>query len=187
MINIVYGGSFNPPTKAHYEIVKKLLNEFRDSKVIIVPVGDTYFKKELIDFKIRKEMLKIVFNTNPNVEINDIEYYKPFDGTLKTLLSLEQVYENLHLVIGADNLVNFDKWINYEEILKKYPLIIIKRNKQDVNELIKKYLYLKPKYQVIEFNNEANSTAIRNNVHEHKDWLDRNVYQYIKDNELYGA
>ena len=35
-----YGGSFNPPTKAHIELAKKVIKECNLDKVIFVPVGD---------------------------------------------------------------------------------------------------------------------------------------------------
>ena len=40
-----YGGSFNPPTKAHIELAKKVIKECSLDKVIFVPVGDLYEKE----------------------------------------------------------------------------------------------------------------------------------------------
>ena len=40
-----FGGSFNPPTIAHYNLIKQALKEYNFDKVYFVPVND-YYKKE---------------------------------------------------------------------------------------------------------------------------------------------
>ena len=59
-MNIVFGGSFNPPTKAHKLILDKLFLLFKPDNIIIVPVGDNYQKKGLIDYTHRLEMVKLL-------------------------------------------------------------------------------------------------------------------------------
>lgn len=54
-----FGGCFNPPTNAHIYLAKKVLKECKLDKVIFVPVGDFYNKKELISAEHRYNMLKI--------------------------------------------------------------------------------------------------------------------------------
>ena len=56
-----FGGSFNPPTSAHYEIVKCAKEKFYLDKVVVVPMGDKYQKKELATFEHRFNMLKKMF------------------------------------------------------------------------------------------------------------------------------
>ena len=41
-----FGGSFNPPTIAHYNLIKQALKEYNFDKVYFVPVND-YYKKHL--------------------------------------------------------------------------------------------------------------------------------------------
>jgi len=185
VVNIVYGGSFNPPTKAHYEIVLSLLEKYENAKIIIVPVGNTYIKKGLIDFKHRQKMLEIIFKDFPNVIISDIENCKQYDGTLKTLEDLEKNHTNLYFVMGSDNLVDFDKWHNYDKILAKYPIIIVKRNNQNIKKMLSNFSALSPKYEIVEFKHPANSTAIRKNLEKNKNWVHDEIYNYIKVNNLY--
>lgn len=56
-----FGGCFNPPTNAHINLAKKVLKECKLDKVVFVPVGDFYDKKELVPAKHRYNMLKIAF------------------------------------------------------------------------------------------------------------------------------
>ncbi len=97
-MNIVYGGSFNPPTKAHLNIIKKLLDEFEEAKVILLPVGNDYKKKELIDFKFRSDMLHLMIHPiSMKVIISDLEQRRGFKGTIGALNELSKTYDDLYL------------------------------------------------------------------------------------------
>lgn len=186
-MNIVYGGAFNPPSLAHIEIVNKLLEKYPKSNVILLPVGNDYKKQELIDFNDRYKMLKLCFENNKRVIISTIENENKFMGTINSLNILSKTYNNLYLTTGSDNIIEFETWIKYEELLNKYPLIIIKRNNVDVFNEMKKYQYLNVKFEVLEFNSKINSTMIRKDLSSFKEWLNKDVYNYILKNKLYGV
>ncbi len=52
-INVIFGGSFNPPTIAHYEISKAIIDKFKVNDFVFVPTSLNYGKKTLIDSKMR--------------------------------------------------------------------------------------------------------------------------------------
>lgn len=54
-----FGGCFNPPTNAHVNLAKEVLYKCKLDKVVFVPVGDFYSKKELAPERHRYNMLKI--------------------------------------------------------------------------------------------------------------------------------
>ena len=95
--------------------------------------------------------------------------------------------DELSLIIGADNLLQFEKWINYQYLLDNYQFIIIKRD-----ELGKKYIknrmkeFHKTDYIILDlpiFN--VSSTFIRDNINnpkELKNKIDPRIYKYIKEN-----
>lgn len=56
----IFGGSFNPPHKAHFQIAKEILNQGLVDRIIFVPTGNRYNKKDLIPNKYRYEMLKMM-------------------------------------------------------------------------------------------------------------------------------
>lgn len=186
-MNIVYGGAFNPPTLAHIEIVNVLLDKFPNSKLILLPVGNDYNKPELIDFQDRYNMLNLCFNNNERVIISTLEYEINFQGTINSLDILSETYSNLYLVTGSDNIVEFKSWIRYEELLNKYPLIIINRNEINIFNEMEKFKYLNVQYENINFDSKINSTMIRKDFKTYKKWLNEDVYFYILKNKLYGV
>ncbi len=180
-MNIVYGGSFNPPTIAHEAIVKKL-EEFRPENIIIVPTGNCYNKKDLIPFSIRKEMLELVFSHI----ISDVENTSEYKGTINTLDTLSKKYSDLYFVMGADNLIEIKSWINYQELINKYHFIIITRNSLDVIKYINDNLYeYREKFKFISLDFDVSSSKIRNNILKYRDMLNTKVYDYILKNNLY--
>ena len=67
----IFGGSFNPPHKIHKEIGMYLVNSKYLDKVIYVPTGDKYEKKDLISSNNRIDMLKIMIKNNNYLEVSD--------------------------------------------------------------------------------------------------------------------
>ena len=183
----IYVGSFNPPHKGHIKIVNHLINNYLD-KVIIIPTGNYWDKKDLVSINDRIKMLKYYENENIIIETknNNIEY------TYQILEKLSKEYsiDELYLIIGADNIISFDKWKNYQDILK-YNLIILNRSNIDII----KYLYKlnkKDKYIIVNDlpNIDISSTMIRNKIKDSNiknilELIDKDIYEYIENNKLY--
>ena len=181
-MNIVYGGSFNPPTIAHEAIVKELKEKFNPENLIIVPTGNSYKKKDLLSFKVRKEMLKLVFDDI----ISDAEDIKEYQGTINTLDILSKKYSDIYFVMGADNLFNIKSWINYKELLQKYHFIVITRDDFNVLDFIKQNLEeYKDKFKLISLDYDVSSSKIRKDVLKNKNLLNEKVFDYIIKNNLY--
>lgn len=184
----IYVGSFNPPHKGHIKIVNHLISKYLD-KVIIIPTGNYWEKIDLVNIDHRINMLKLYENENIIIddENNSLEYtYQILNG-----LKLKYKDDELYLIIGADNIVNFDKWKNYEQILT-YNLVILNRNNIDVLGYLEK-LNKKDKYVIVNDlpNIDISSTLIRNKLN-NKDYdlsmyVDDCVLNYIMENNLYGG
>jgi nicotinate-nucleotide adenylyltransferase len=183
---IVFGGSFNPPTIAHKKIIQKLLEAFEDSKVLLLPVGNDYKKSELIPFNHRVMMLSLLTKEIKYAMIITIENVRNYKGTLYRLRELEKTYQPLYFVIGSDNLKDFKSWINYQELLKSYPFIVMKRkggfSQKQAEVLFKDDLH---QFMFIDFDSKISSTNIRRDIEKNKRSLTKEVYQYIVENNLY--
>ena len=163
-----FGGCFNPPSNIHIKLANKLIQEQKIDKVVFVPVSDFYIKKDLVEFKHRYSMLKFAIKGFNNLYIDDIE-----NAVNKRLYAIdifkmiEEKYYNkdIYFIMGSDNYSKIKSWKDYEK-LKKYKYIIIERKI-----------------------NEVSSTQIRKMIKENKledNILNKNVYEYIKNNRLYG-
>ena len=86
--------------------------------------------------------------------------------------------------MGADNIVNFDKWKNIDSILKN-KVIVLNRNDINIEEYISEFN--KDKFIIINDFKPINisSTKIRNNYKKNREYLDKMVYNYIDEFNLY--
>lgn len=179
----VYVGSFNPPHKGHIKIVETLIKERYVDKVIIIPTNNYWNKTNLINLNHRLNMLNFFKNENIiiNNTLNNLEY------TYQIIRELKKDNNEYSLILGADNIINFDKWKNYEELLKLELLII---NRNDIN--IKKYLEKlnkNDKYKIINIENiNISSTYIRENINKKEitNIIDKQVLNYIQKENLYS-
>ena len=180
-MNIVYGGSFNPPTKAHKLIIDKLFVVFHPDNIIVVPVGDSYNKASLIEYKYRLEMAKLLDN---RIIVSDLENTGKYLGTYNLLKKLSDYYSDLYYVIGSDNLINLDKWIDYKNLLHDFKFIVFNRHNLDLMDIIlDKYKEFKDNFLVIDIDYDISSSEFRRTLN--KDLIPNEVYNYILENELY--
>ena len=166
---VMFGGSFNPPTNAHFALAQAIADTFDSvSKVLFVPVGDKYEKNGLVSSNYRELMLNAVCCRNPKFEISKIEIEA--DRCLKTvetldLLTKEYLGHDIWFVIGSDNLKDLPNWVKAEELLQKYELLVMEREGDNIidiilsNKLLIKYR-MKIK-KLFDISNPLSSTLVR--------------------------
>lgn len=188
----IFGGSFNPPHKMHKNISLELISNGYLDKVIYVPTGDSYKKKDLIPFENRYNMVSLMISNNKNLLVSDIGN-KSYEYTYQVLDYFKGIYvtNDIYFICGSDNLKSFDTWKNYEYILGNYKLLVIKRNSDNIDHIMKKYDKYKENIIISNIKEKyLSSTIIRNNIKSNKkellkDELDDNVYKYIENKKLY--
>ncbi len=185
----IFGGSFNPPHKMHKKIALELIKNGYVDQVIYVPTGNKYNKKDLIDAKDRLEMLKIMTRNNENLSVSDYELKNTLTYTYQTLDYFQSIYPNdeIYFICGTDNLKELTTWNHYKHILNNYKIVVIERDNDNVEDIIKS---LNSKNIIIGKIDSRNisSTKIRNNLKENQDFfdLDDEVISYIKEKNLYN-
>ncbi len=190
----IFGGCFNPPHKMHHRIARELLEKDYVDKVIYVPTGNAYEKKDLIEDMDRYQMLKEMTKEDPSIEVSTYEFGKR-KYTYETLQYFQEQYpeSTIYFICGTDNLKELDTWKNYLEILNKYKLLIIRRKEDGLTPWMMKYSkYLENILLTDVQMEDLSSTMIRTLFQEsthpeelHK-VLDKNVIQYIQTHGLYG-
>jgi nicotinate-nucleotide adenylyltransferase len=188
----IFGGSFNPPHKMHLNIGLGLVNKQYVDEVIYVPTGSKYkYKNNLLPDKNRLEMLEILTSKYKNLSVDDYELKDEVVYTCETLAYFKELYPNddIYFVCGADNLSYIDKWKNGEDILRNYKIVAMKRNGEDINELVEKFKKYKNNIIVADIEQQdISSTEIREKLKNNEnvlDVLDKDVYEYIRKNKLY--
>ena len=188
----IFGGSFNPPHKMHKKIALELIKKHYVDKVIFVPTGNKYkYKNNLLSDNIRLEMLKLMCIDNEKLEVSDYELKEHVVYTYETLDYFKNKYKDdeIYFICGTDNLSYIDKWKKGEYILSNNKILVIKRNTDDINTLLNKYKDYKDNIIVTDIKeNEISSTKIREMIYNNKRaevYLDKKVYLYIKENNLY--
>ena len=69
----ILGGTFDPPHQAHLEIANRSIKQFTLDKVIFIPSGNPWQKKDATSYRHRYEMTKILIENSNYFEISDIE------------------------------------------------------------------------------------------------------------------
>lgn len=128
----LFFGSFNPLHVGHKIIASYLVNFSDLEKVLFVvsPQNPLKQKSTLLDQNHRLQIIRAEVEDNSKLDVSDIEFSMPQPSyTIDTLVRLSEKYpENEYaLIMGGDNLKNFHKWKNYEQILENYSIYVYPR------------------------------------------------------------
>ena len=162
----IFGGSFNPVHNMHKNISLELIDNGYLDMVIYVPTGDKYNKKDLINFKDRLNMLKLMTEGNGKLDVSDIGNYDEYQYTYQVLDYFRSIYsdDDIYFICGSDNLKYFDTWKKYQYVLEYYKLLVIKRNCDNIDDILNKYKdYINNIIIADIMESEVSSTYIRNN------------------------
>ncbi len=189
----IFGGSFNPPHKMHYNIGKELIRMGYIDKVIYVPTGSKYiYKDNLVDDSDRYNMLSIMIEDDERFIVSDFELRNRNVYTYETLDYFQKTYPNdeIYFILGTDNLSYIDQWEKGEDLLLNKKFLVVKRKTDDINLLLDKYQKYRSNIIVSDvLESDVSSTDIREKLQKKEDVLDflsEGVYNYILENKLYG-
>ncbi len=130
----LFFGSFNPIHVGHMVLANYML-EFTDMKevwFVVSPHNPLKDKASLLSQTHRLQMVRMAVEDHPKLKASNVEFKLPQPSyTINTLTHLEEKYpkKEFALIMGMDNLQTFDKWKNYEQILKKHDIYVYPRHK----------------------------------------------------------
>lgn len=189
------GGSFNPVHAGHLAVADHVKRQAGLDRVLLMLSPLNPLKagsSDLISDTHRFEMLKIACQPYIDIEACDLELTMPQPSyTINTLRRLQDLLGHdaeISLIIGEDNWRLFDRWLAHDEILRDYKVIVYPRNRVDGVSSIEVSNEAQP--QIIAAPTvDVSSTQIREAIALGRDvnkYLPEGVFQYIKDNSLYG-
>jgi len=131
----IFGGSFNPPHSGHLNAINSVARKMGLDKVIVIPSNQNPLKLDEIAVSAspiqRLQMSRLAFSSLGNqFEVSDLEIKRGGKSfTIDSIKSLQEAYpkDELFLIIGIDNLSEFDKWKSWDEILNRLNLIVTSR------------------------------------------------------------
>jgi nicotinate-nucleotide adenylyltransferase len=200
----ILGGAFSPPTIGHIAMAEFLLNfSSMFDYVYLMPCHKHMYDKIMPSPQHRLQMLKLATMHDRRMRVFDYEIKNEFGGEtynlVKHLLS-NTAYDNFQFsfVIGMDNAITFDKWVNYQHLEKMIRFIVLPR-KGVQNDAFKNMWYMKPPHVYLVPEKglpEISSTEIREALKKHRknniralnflnDNLKPEVFSYIIKNSLY--
>jgi len=181
-----FGGSFDPPHKAHKLIYKHCIHLC--DKFLFIPAKQSPGKKKpYSNDNNRLSMLELLIDNKDlsKVSIDNFELNNNHQSfTIDTINYLKNRFTNssIYMIIGYDQYKNFKKWKNYKEILNSVKIICFKRNSDSFNENFPA--------SIVDFNYDISSTLVRqglnrNNEESTKNLLNKKVYDYIIEKKIY--
>ena len=116
----IFGGSFDPVHKGHKKLALFIAEMLRLEKMLIIPAGLSPFKSSTgADEAQRLEMCRLAFPEDI-FGVSDIEIKRGGKSyTVDTVTAVRELYpeEKIYLLIGSDQLLSFDRWYRYRDIL----------------------------------------------------------------------
>jgi len=143
---VVLGGSFNPPTWAHYRLMEKALNVLGAEGGIFVPVSDAYLKRKMrhshppvvLSPELRIKMLQAMC-TDERMSVSEIEIGTIAARTVDTMQGLQKMYPDaeLYFVMGADKLDLLIHLTENRNFLKMFNVVLYSRDGEGLETILR--------------------------------------------------
>ena len=126
----VYGGSFDPPHVSHVLAAAYALKVGGFDQVLVVPVFEHAFQKQLAPFAHRLRMCELAFSGIHQVQVSALE--QTLETPSRTLHTLEHLTAEhpdwaLRLLIGSDVLLEAPRWHAFDRIAALAPPYVVAR------------------------------------------------------------
>ena len=188
-----YGGSFDPITKAHKAIIRKIKKEMRDSDKLIIGIVQNDEKNYNVSVNDRLNMVKKSLDAH-EIVIQDKRTYAYLDAHYRG--------EKITICMGDDEWYSLcsGKWVNWDLLLKHYEFMVFYREDNDEiyredNDEIVLPAGINPTVTFLsaEDTDGISSTAVREILFKNpechysdvRDYITHVVFRYIKEHELY--
>ena len=131
------GGSFNPPTLAHFKLMKEAVSALGADMGFFVPVSDAYLKRKMrhshppvvLSPEMRVRMLKAMCQEDVRLQVCEKEIGTIEPRTMPTLQALQEDYPDAELffVMGADKLGLLENLTRKRRFLDDFKVVLYSR------------------------------------------------------------
>lgn len=128
----LFGGSFNPPHDGHLSMCAHIHAELKPDEVwMMFSINRLKDQNKYESLEHRMAMTQILAQHHPDVplKLTDIEQQIGTNETFFVLSALQERYPDHRFiwVMGADNLIGFEKWVNADKIFENFSIAIVDR------------------------------------------------------------
>ena len=138
----VMGGTFNPIHYAHLISAEQVRTELGYDKILFIPSARPPHKvadADIIEPEHRYQMVLLAIAENPYFEVSRIELERAGPSyTIETLKALKELYgetTELAWIIGADSLIEYEVWRDFDKVLAQCIMIATTRPNYDLNRV----------------------------------------------------
>ena len=125
----ILGGSFDPAHKGHLAISKEAVKRLKLKKIIWAITKKNPFKNP--SNKNLSERIRYCKKIIGKVNYIQVKFYENIIKSNKTINLINFFLKNkknqIYFLMGADNLINFHKWHEWEKISKKCKIVVFDR------------------------------------------------------------
>ncbi len=170
----ILGGTFNPIHTGHIKLAETALMQADLDKVIFMPSGKSYMKRNLyvLPGEERYRLIALSIEDFPQFQVSDLEIKR--QGNTYTYETLEILQEQnpsreYYFILGADCLFSMENWVEPQRIFDACTVLAAVRNGKNRAELEKQALYLQEKFSaeimLLDFEEiELSSSEIRQRI-----------------------
>ncbi len=185
----LFFGSFNPIHIGHLAIANYFVEYTDLNKVwfVISPQSPFKQKQSLLAEHHRYSLVQTAIEDDARFKACNIEFRMPKPSyTIDTLTYLQEKYQDydFSLIMGADNIIHFHKWKNYEKIIQNHKLYVYPRPGIDIEHYKNNKQIVITEAPLI----EISASFIRNAIKNKKDvryFLNTKVWEYIDEMNFY--
>ncbi len=188
----ILGGTFNPIHNAHLLSAEQVRDGLGYDKVLFIPSARPPHKEpwDIIDPEHRYQMTRLAIKDNPDFEVSRIELDRNGASyAIQTIKELQSFYGDacqLAWIIGADSLIEFTIWKDFDELLETCHFIATTRPNYCIEEALPNIHNRVQVYSITGLNISA--SEIRERVRERRSiryLVPHTVEDYIFQHELY--
>jgi nicotinate-nucleotide adenylyltransferase len=190
----IFGGSFDPPHKAHLLCIQLFWKNFpKANRLYVVPNSLSPLKTNKFSSKSDIEKMTEILIKEAGFEKTFLSSYELEKSgksyTIDTILHFKEMFpkEEIGLMIGSDNLEKFPLWKDYDLILQVVKLLVVPRKGFSL-EIPKELIVWSEKIIFLEIETplEISSTSVREKIVDIKEVLTPKVLEFVKEKKLYG-
>lgn len=206
----IFGGAFNPITKGHIAVAQFVLRVGIFDEVWLTPCHNHMYNKKLVSSEHRLAMCNLAAAGDPRIQCFDYEIKNELAGETYHFIKRLQAEDfaqdqySFSILIGMDNANTFHQWVNFEDLERLIPFVVIPRTGETQDPKVDWYLkgrhlLLRPEKDELpntsstearlqlDISNCPDPKSVATRLrHLRNDILDPKVLDYIQVNNLYG-